>query len=154
MHPHWWQALHDGMLRLSRCHLKWQTSAVLPSIARSWVGNYLAIFVIPHRAGGFCALSPTTDAGHQVEFAPVGEGIVGGVNDDQASTVLYIFIELGLKVRRPVGSVEVPDDRFVFAELGLVVAEIAVIQRSSGHCYLKQATVFQFFFKNWRDHLP
>src|SRR5262249_39988288 len=131
------QSFHDGMLRLTISDLKRKSRAVGTGVAGRRIGNQLAVFVIPHGAGFFGALSPATDASHQIKFVPVREGVIGGVNDDHTSTVLNVVFELSAKVTWPVGSIVIPDDCLVFAELRLEVAEVAVGFWSRRNCDLE-----------------
>src|ERR1041385_5320790 len=101
---------------------------MLACVARGCIGYYFAILVVPHGASRFCALSPATDAGHQIECFPIRKCVVCCVDDDQASATLDVIIEFSPQIFRPVGGVEIQDDCFVLAELGLEAAEVAVVR--------------------------
>ena len=118
------------------------------------VGHQLAVLEIPKGAGLFGSIPPASDPDHLVVGRPIGKRVVGSMNDDQPPAIPDIFLQLQAQIRRPVGSVIVPHDRFVLAELRLKVAEVAAKLRGGCDSDLKQSRVLQFLFQCRRSQFP
>jgi hypothetical protein len=90
------------------------------------IKDRLAIAPTDHRAGGLCAgadvavglKTPAADADHLVPFGPVGEGVVGVVDGDEAAAVFHVVNEGGLGRGGPFGALVDDHDGGVVGKLG------------------------------------
>src|SRR5947208_16785360 len=90
MHPHGRKALGDGVIGHDDFYLEGTARAVRSGFTRARIGNSFAVLDIPQRPGVLVATAPAADADHAIELRPFSKGVVGGMHDNQAATVLDI----------------------------------------------------------------
>jgi hypothetical protein len=135
-------------------NLKGKAIAMGTSWAGRGVGDQLAVLEVPEWARSFVSIPPASDASHLIEGLPIGKRIVGGMNDDQASAIFYVVLELQAEISWPIGAIIVKHNYLISAELGHEVAEAAPGLRGGSHCNSKETSVFQLLFQNGRGQLP
>ena len=86
VHPLRRESLHDGVLGLAGGHLEGMLAAMAAARPRRGVPHDLA-FPIKPRSGLFVAPFPTADADHFVVLGPFCEGVVGGMDRNEAAAV-------------------------------------------------------------------
>lgn len=91
--------------------------AVGAALAGSSVAEEFAVLYVKPRAGFLIASAPAADSDDAVVFGPVAEGIIGGVNRDEAAAIFDIGFEGGADGVGPAFTVVVGDDDVVGGEV-------------------------------------
>src|ERR1019366_1887559 len=130
--------------------------AVSTGVAGRRVGDQLSILVVPERARLFVASPPAADADHLVERLPAGEGVVGGVDDDQAAALPDVLLEGSFDLLRPavVRRIVIQYDGRVLLEIGLEAADAAIRRRRGHHVHLEEAGLLELLLQHRSGQLP
>lgn len=127
MHPFGGKAFSDRVLRVAVNELVREAGPVATGLAGGGVCFELAVFVEPIGAVFLGTVAPATDADHLVIGFPFREGIVGSVEDHNATTAGNEFFEGCFQRVRPaiIGSVVVEDNGFVLAKVRVEGGEVS-----------------------------
>src|SRR5882757_8958107 len=133
MHPDVRKAFHDRVFGLARLNLKGKAIAMGASWSGRGVGDQLAVLEVPEWTRSFVSIPPASGPSHLIKGRPIGKRIVGGMNDDQASAIIYVVLELQAEISWPFGAVIVKHNDLISAELRHEIAEVAPGPRGGGH---------------------
>ncbi len=127
MHPFGGKAFSDRVLRVAVNELVREAGSVATGLTGRGVCFELAVFIEPIGAVFLGTVAPATDADHLVVGFPFREGIVGSVEDDNATTSGDVLFKRGLQRVGPavIGCIVVQDNGFVLAKVRVEGGEVS-----------------------------
>ena len=112
------KSLGDGMVLVANIDHGRLLFAVGSAFARAVVQNHLVIF--PEDLGAMPlggSAVPSTYPDHPLVFFPLGEGVVCGMDDDKAPSILQVFHKIELHFLRPKHAVVIGQDHVMGTEI-------------------------------------
>jgi hypothetical protein len=147
------KAAGDGVVGFADVDCEGVDGAVVAAATGRGIADDFIVPIDP-RAPAFVATFPAAEAADGVVVGPVGKGVAGGVNDDEAAALADVVDEGGFRFGGPGVAGVVGDDDGVAGEVGAEGGHVAAFGRRDGDVDGEETGVGERFFEEGRGEFP